>query len=290
MRYRMIGIDLDGTLLDRHGKATPRNLRAIAEAERVGVLVVPCTGRAWRESRMVLSAFPRVQGAENPGVFVGGAVVSDLDSGKSMDIAVIEPTLALELIGHLHDNDEAVLVFRDANLVGHDYMVTGRGTLSPNTEWWFQATGATVHFHRTPALGDLHHVMRVGLVTDTARMNRVTAGLRETFGDRVLLQSFAAVQMPDPRDTMHVLEVFARGVDKWRGLSWIAAQRGIETEQIAVIGDEVNDLAMVESAGLGIAMGNAIEAVKAASDHVTLTSDESGVGYAIEQLLSGRWG
>lgn len=289
MRYRMIGIDLDGTLLNRHGQPTPRNLRAIAEAERMGVLVVPCTGRAWRESRMVLSAFPRVAGRENPGVFVGGAAVCDLDSGKSMDIAVIEPTLAMQLIEHLRDNDAAVLVFRDANLVGHDYLITGRGTLSPNTEWWFQATGATVYFLRSPVLEDLHHVMRMGVVTTTEPMARITAGVRQAFPGRVLVQSFAAVQLPDPKETVHVMEVFAAGVDKWRGLSCIAAQRGIAPHEVAVIGDEINDLAMVESAGLGIAMGNAVDVIKSAADQVTLSNDESGVGYAIEQLLAGRW-
>lgn len=289
MRYKMIGIDIDGTLLNRHGQPTPRNLRAIAEAERRGVLVVPCTGRAWRESRMVLSAFPKLPGIPNPGVFVGGAAVCDLDSGKSLDIAVIEPTLAHDLIHHLHDNDAAVLAYRDANIVGHDYLVTGRGTLSPNTEWWFQMTGATVQFIRQPTPEDLHHVLRVGVVTTTAEMNRITAGVRAAFAGRVLVQSFAAVQMPNPDETVHVMEVFAAGVDKWRGLGCIAAGRGIEAEQVAVIGDEINDLAMVESAGLGIAMGNAIDAVKQAADRVTLTNDESGVGYAIEQLLAGRW-
>ena len=70
----------------------------------------------------------------------------------------------MELTNFLFDMPEAVLVFRDANLVGHDYLVTGKGSLTANTEWWFQATGANVHFQRDLTLDDLHHTLRVGIV------------------------------------------------------------------------------------------------------------------------------
>ena len=91
-------------------------------------------------------------------------------------------------------------------------------------------------------------------------------------------------------ESMHVLEIFGWGVDKWRGLRWLADQRGLDASQVAVIGDEVNDVAMLESAGCGIAMGNAIDAVKAVADRVTLDHHENGVGHAIQKLLSGEWG
>lgn len=290
MKYRMIAVDLDGTLLNRRGKLSADNIAAVSEAQRAGVLVVPCTGRAWRESKMVLTQLPQAQRAGSPGVFVGGAAVSDLLTGQTLDISAIEPHLALEVVEHLREGPEAVLVFRDSNLVGHDYLITGRGTLSGNTEWWFQVTGATVHFQRLVTADDLHHSMRVALVTTPDRVARLTDGLRERFGDRLIMHSFAAVQMPDPRESVHVLEMFARGTDKWRGLSWIAEQRGFAREQVAVIGDEINDLAMLEGAGCGIAMGNAIDRVKGLAKHVTLDCDHCGVAYAIRRLLSGEWG
>jgi 5-amino-6-(5-phospho-D-ribitylamino)uracil phosphatase len=290
MTYRMIAIDLDGTLLDRQGRLAPDNLAAIGEAQRAGVLIVPCTGRAWRESRMVTDLLPQAQQPGSPGVFVGGAAVSDLATGATLDISVIEPNLALELIDFLRDCPDAVLVFRDANVTGHDYLVTGRGTLTANTEWWFQATGATVYFQRKLSVDDLHHTLRVALVTAPDRIATLTEGLRASFAGRVIMHSFAAVQMPDPRESVHVLEIFAKGTDKWRGLSWIAEQRGFSREQIAVIGDEINDTAMLEGAGCGIAMGNAIEAIKGLAKHVTLDCDQCGVAHAIRRLLSGEWG
>ena len=146
-RYRLIGIDLDGTLLGHDGTVSDANLAAIAAAHEAGVTVVPCTGRAWRESQMATHAFGDV------GVFVTGAVVNDLQTGLSLDLAVIEPHLAMALVEQLHDLPEAVFILHERNLTGYDYLVTGRGALTRSTQLWFQNTGAVVRFVDHPDLG-----------------------------------------------------------------------------------------------------------------------------------------
>jgi len=285
MKYRMIGIDLDGTLLCNNA-ISPRNLRAVNHAIDAGVLVVPCTGRSWIEARRVLQPLTAV----HLGVFVGGAVVTQLDDGQSLDLAAFEPHLALEVAHFLFDMPEAVLVFRDANLAGHDYLVTGRGKLSANTRWWFENTQARVMTKAQITLDDMHHAMRLGIVATVPRMQVVTAALRERFAGRVVMQSFEAVQMPDPADCVHVLEIFAFGTDKWRGMSYVARQHNISDDQVACIGDEINDVAMIRAAGCGIAMGNAIPAVREVARYTTLDNKNDGVAHAIERLLSGEWG
>ncbi|MCC7203806.1 MAG: HAD hydrolase family protein, partial [Phycisphaeraceae bacterium] len=223
------------------------------------------------------------------GVFVGGAAVCLVTDGASLDLAVIEPHLALEAVQTLFDLPEAVLVYQDASLTGHDYLVTGRGSLSPQTQWWFERTESRVRFAQDVTLDDLHHTLRVGIVSTGERMAAVKPVLRDALGERVFLQSFEAVQEARPGVSVHVLEVFAQGVDKWRGIEWLARQRGVAPEQVAVIGDEVNDLAMLRGAGCGIAMANAIDPVKQAARHVTLTCDQHGVAHAIDKLLREEW-
>lgn len=285
MRYRLLALDLDGTLLGRSGRPSAANLAAVARAQEAGCLVAPCTGRAWREARLALTDFP----SPEIGVFVTGAAVSDLTTGRTVDLACIEPHLALEVVERLVDLPEAVLICQDADLTGHDYLVTGRGTLTPNTQWWFQSTGARVRFERRADPDLLHHTLRVGIVADARRVWEVTERLKRDMGQQVEMHYFEAVQQPDPKLNMYVMEVFARGVDKWRGLTWIAGQRGIRPEQIAVIGDEINDIAMLKGAGCGIAMGNAIDSVKQAADHVTGDCDADGVAQAIDALMDERW-
>lgn len=285
MKYRMVGLDLDGTLLNKQGDLSVQNIDALARAMDAGLLIVPCTGRAWRESRMILEQLPPIE----VGVFVGGAAVSRIHDGRTVDLAAIEPTLAMRLVDHLADFPEAVLVYQDLVAAGCDYLIAGRGELTGNTRWWFEATEAVVRECRQPTLDDLRHTMRVGLVAPGVRIKPVEQRLARTFADEVLVHSFEAVQSPDPLENVHVLEVFAAGVDKWRGLQWVAQQHGIAQHEIAVIGDEINDLAMIRAAGCGIAMGNAIDLIKQQARHVTLTCDQHGVAHAIDQLIRGKW-
>jgi len=304
MRYRLLGLDLDGSLLNERGRVSDANRLAVAAVRQRGVLVVPCTGRGWQESKEPMQAlFGNVDFKEtdsatardaselpHPGVFITGAAVCDVRTGKSLDLAVIEPTLAHAIVEHLRDMPEAVLAFRDISQVGHDYLITGQGTLTPNTQWWFQRSGATVHYQRDVTVDDLRHTLRVGMVATPARMEVAKQRVRQAVGERVFFHSFEAVQMPPPGESVHILEIFAAGVDKWRGLSWVAQAHGIAPEEIACIGDEINDLQMLRAAGCGIAMGNAIGQAKEAARYVTRDNRNDGVAYAIEQLMSGAWG
>jgi hydroxymethylpyrimidine pyrophosphatase-like HAD family hydrolase len=287
MRYRLIAIDLDGTLLGRTGRVSDANARAIRAARQAGAITVPCTGRAWREAQPAMAPF---RDGDNPkGVFVTGAAVSDIHTGRSLDIAVIEPHLVHRLVERLSAMPEAVLLFRDAPVAGHDYLVVGRGALTRNTQSWFAATGATVRFKRQLDDDDLHHTLRVGIVGPPVRMDEVAAILGEELEDDVQLHSFEAVHGDETEKGVHVMEIFARGVDKWRGLAWIAREHDIPPEQIAVIGDEVNDLSTLTVAGCGIAMANAPNVVKDVADRVTTDVDDDGVAHAIDQMIKGIW-
>ncbi|MFA9479289.1 HAD-IIB family hydrolase [Phycisphaerales bacterium AB-hyl4] len=285
MKYRLIGIDLDGTLLDPGGQVSDENRRAIAAARDAGAIVVPCTGRGWCEARSLLTGIPELE----LGVFITGASIVRLDTGESLDFAVIEPHLVHELVQSLYHEPESVLVYREADLAGHDYLITGAGSLTPTTQWWFEVGEMTVHFQQNVTVDDLHHSLRVGLAAEGRRLPELEQRLRAAFGDRVFMHHFAAVQKPDPDETVHILEIFARGVDKWRGLSWIADQYGIAPHEVAAIGDEINDLSMLEAAGCGVAMGNAIAPAKAAANRVTATNAEHGVAEAIQRMIDGTW-
>ena len=90
-------------------------------------------------------------------------------------------------------------------------------------------------------------------------------------------------------DSVHLLEVFDRQVSKWTAIHRLALEQGVPRERIAAIGDEVNDLAMIEGAGLGVAMGNAVPAVKAAARAHTASNAQDGVAVAIRRILSREW-
>src|SRR5690606_15230859 len=122
----------------------------------------------------------------------------------------------------LRDLPEAVLVYRDSHRAGHDYLVTGRGQLTANTRWWFEHTRAMVHHQPEIDRDDLHHTLRVGTVSSRERLDAVMPQLRAMCGDQIVTHAFAGLHLPDQHVQLYVMEVFARGVDKWRGLQWVA--------------------------------------------------------------------
>jgi hydroxymethylpyrimidine pyrophosphatase-like HAD family hydrolase len=89
-----------------------------------------------------------------------------------------------------------------------------------------------------------------------------------------------------PRYRGFLAEITPSGISKWSAVRWLAESWGLDETSICAVGDDVNDIAMIRAAGLGVAMGNALPEVKAAADRVAPTHDESGLVQVVEWLLS----
>jgi len=94
--------------------------------------------------------------------------------------------------------------------------------------------------------------------------------------------------VPSPTNAAHYLEIIPSHVSKWAGLCALAEHRGIDPASICAVGDEVNDLKMIGGSGLGVAMGNATEAVKVAADFVCGRNDEDGIVTVVDHILALR--
>ena len=285
MRYRLIAIDLDGTLLCPKGEVSEENRAALHAAHEAGAIILPCTGRGWRESLSVIASVPD----DELGVFNTGSLVTRLRDGQTIDRAAFEVSAARELIALMSQGDEAVLLFTDPSATGLDYVVTGKGELTVNTRWWFDKNGLRWDTQRQVGEGLLEHVVRVGALARVDRAGQVVGMVQRAMAERVVAFAFEALQDPGSVEPTHIIECFAQGVTKWRGIEWVAKQHGIRPSEIAVIGDQINDVPMFQRAGCAVAMGNAIKAIKDTAHYHTLRNDEHGVAHAIQKMLDGDW-
>ena len=284
MKYQLLAIDIDGTLLNSQGCVPEANRAAVQRARDAGVMVALCTGRGLVETRPAIEALDH----HGPVVLAGGSLVTDPSTGRTLHRAIIEPELAGALADHLLSFDEAVLVLVDPEQSDEDYLIVNAAKLTDNTKWWFGRINAKVRHVDKLSDRDLHHVLRVGMVGPGARMDPIEQSLKAAFGQRIFMQHFTALAY-EGHEAVHVMEIFASGVNKWSGLKWLATEHGIAPERVAAVGDEINDVAMIAEAGCGIAMGNAVEAVRQVADQITGPCDEDGLAAAIENLLAGRW-
>ncbi len=275
-RFRMIAIDLDGTLLSPRGAVTERTKAAIHRALRAGLLICFATGRNYTESRTVLDAVEHYDSA----VFVGGAMVIDTRKGVTLHRMLMEPRLAADVCQVLEDHGHAALALQDTAHAGVDYLISEQIEVNESTAMWMRLTNAAVRRVRNLGGYGHEHTIRVGIVAAPEDIETVTRVLAERFGERVFYQSIFV-----PSQRVQVLEVFDPSVNKWEGVLQVARSRGVRPAQIVAIGDDVNDLHMIRSAGLGVAMGNAREEIKAIAKRVIGTNHDEGLARFLDELV-----
>lgn len=274
--YRMVAIDLDGTLLSPQGRVTPRTKAAVHRALDKGLVICFATGRNWTESRLVIDSVAHHASA----VFVGGALVMDTAREITLHRTMMAPRLAGKVCGALEEAGHAVLALQDTPTAGVDYLVSDGISLNRETSAWMKMTQAEVR--GIGRLGDYAHphTIRVGICAEESVVRRARRLLEQRFGDRVLCQ---ILQVPQAK--VEVLEVFDPAVNKWEGVLHVARSHEIVAGQVIAVGDDVNDLPMIRSAGLGVAMGNARPEVLAAARRIIGHNADDGLAAFLEELV-----
>ncbi len=299
-RYDLLAIDLDGTLIGPEGVVRRANIEAIARARDAGLEVVVCTGRGLIESARHLNAIDARTPAKGrdiaPVVCAGGAMIADAVDNSTLHRWAMREELVHRLCDHFAQHERAPLLLKDRGAAGYDYLVVNSGPIEEPSRWWFEHMGVEVKFVGH-VRDDEHpeHTIRVGFAAHESIMRELGGSIIETFGREAHTQHFAAVSGSKDGsggvkdEAIHLLEVFDPQVNKWTAIHRLALQQGIDRTRIAAIGDEINDIQMLEGAALGIAMGNAVPEAKAVSDVEAPGFDEDGVAHAIGKILGGDW-
>ncbi len=273
--YRLIAIDLDGTLLSPGGAVTPRARAAVRGCIDAGYVVCFATGRNHTESRAVIEAVGHFDAA----VFVGGAMVVDTRTGTTLHRTGMAADLAAAVVEEIESAGHAALALQDTERAGVDYYISGDRDPHPSHGVWTAAMNVRCDVVAGLASADHRHTVRLGAVVPTDSGPELERLLTARFAERVYLHRIRV-----PRTAVDVIEVFDPSVNKWAGILKVAASRGIPPEAIIAIGDDMNDLHMVREAGLGVAMGNARPEIKAVANRVIGTNAEEGLAAFLEGL------
>lgn len=278
--YRLLAVDVDGTLMNSRNELPPANREALHRAHDAGLYVCICTGRSLTETREVLDQIGLDLDA---GVFVFGAVVSDLATRTTLHRTPINADLAGRIVDFFRKRDYPVLCLHDADQAGFDYLlIRGRRHLD-SYERWLSQTPTSVH--RTEEwCSSSNDPLRFSVIEDRGKSDGLMADLAAAFPNGQV--KFNPIYAPNYG--LHVVECFAPQVNKWHGLSWLMERWGVSANEVVAIGDDVNDLEAISRAGLGIAMGNAVPAIRRAAKWHAPHHDACGLATAIEDLLSGR--
>ena len=281
MPRHLIALDLDGTLLGPDGKLSPRTVDAVHAVRDEGHFVCIATGRNRGESEAVLEALDH-DAHEHHHVFVGGAMVVDTENDQTLNAVTMNRELAIGICDVLEELELAPMVLQTGDR-GYAEFVFGRLGLHEEVKRWHERTAAIVH--RTDDLGTFAHdkTLRVGALGHEQIMQAAADVVKERFGNRVF-----AYRVQLANYGIELLESFDPKATKWTGVKFLADRHGFPTDDVIAVGDDHNDLPMLEHAGMGIAMGNARAAAKEAADHIIGSHAHDGLAEFLEDIADGK--
>ncbi|HLR68127.1 MAG TPA: Cof-type HAD-IIB family hydrolase [Virgibacillus sp.] len=282
---RLIAIDMDGTLLSRDHTIRIRNKEAILQAKANGIEVIIATGRNFPEAYQIVTE----QRLNPPFICLNGAEVRD-ESGKIISATYLMEDDLKQMLPILQAAGLEYELFIDQYIYTRDLerqidmflLIAGaeKGTPAADKIRSEVLKRAEQGFIRTvPSYDEVfqkHH-------------NEISKVLAASFHDEKLrkakekLQEFPglAVSSSGPGN----IEINHVNAQKGVALEQYAKSKGISMEDVMVIGDNYNDISMMKRAGRAVAMGNAVDEIKAYCSHVTATNEEDGVALAIEAVL-----
>ena len=276
MSIRLIGIDIDGTLLDSRGHLPETNIAAIAAAVEAGVEVVLVTGRSFTFARPIADALP------DDLIFIvsNGAVVKRKD-GQTLARRMLPRTVARRVLAGTRAYRDTAAIMFDRTLEGQIVSETMDWD-QPNRRGYFERNRGRIAI--LPALEealseDPIQVMFNGSVAPMRELLDLLRRLPEAADYEVALTEY------EHRD-FSLLDVLARGCSKGAALGDWAAHRGVTRDQVMAVGDNFNDLQMLEFAGLPVVMGNAVAGLKSRGWIVTGSNDEDGLAMAIRKFVT----
>lgn len=267
MKYKLLVVDIDGTLLSRDRNISAENKRALDQASRAGVRVALSTGRAVLACRSILDQL----GLDGYHVFFDGALVSDLDEelyAQPLDRAVVRD--AIEFARQKRINLE---------LYSTGQYFVERETWSTNAHrQFFGIEPSVVDFSD---LWQRERIIKGGLASVTPQQ---VAGARQFYAQFEKRLHFSMAYSPAFPD-VEFTNVVAPEVSKGKALEALTRHLGISLSEVMAVGDGTNDISLLSQAGLAVAMENAPDKVKAVADHITPDVDQNGLAVAIERFL-----
>ncbi|MGZ7100296.1 MAG: Cof-type HAD-IIB family hydrolase [Candidatus Angelobacter sp.] len=276
---QLLALDIDGTLTDPNFQVPVRNIAALRAAHEAGVEIMLATGRRHDYALPIARelGFPIWLISSN------GALIRSSD-GETFFTDRLPARTAAELIQYMDEfRGHAVLTFdRPANLPGnHSLVLESADELNKTVSRWLEMNRPYIKFVSPleDALNeDPLQAMYCGRVA-------FMQGLQQRLSQASFLDKITVLRTQYDHRDLCILDILNRECSKGHALRRWAEQRGISREQVMAIGDNHNDLEMLEFAGLAVVMGNASQDLKQNGWRVTGSNEESGVAQAVEEIL-----
>lgn len=267
MKYKMIVLDLDGTLTNNKKEITPRTKQALMQAQAAGLHVVLASGRP---------TYGIVPLAEELKLKDNGGYILAFNGGK-----IIDCTNNKVLFEQKLDEQLVPILFQETKKAGMEILTyQGEGIAATNKDDEYVQHEAFINKMPVTQYDDflnqlVYPINKCLIVGDPTPLHKLEIRLAKELEGK----------MDVYRSADFFLECVPLGIDKARALDRLISSLRISREEVIACGDGYNDLSMIRFAGLGVAMANAAKDIQSEADFVTLSNEEDGVAHVIEHFI-----
>ncbi|PMH44915.1 HAD family hydrolase [Vibrio sp. 10N.286.49.B3] len=265
--YKLIALDMDGTLLTSQKNISAPTKEAIKKAKELGVTVVLASGRPLEGMQSKLDEL-NINTDQDFVLYYNGSMVKNVATDEIIHSKITDGKAAKKIAQLADKLDVNVHAFSQVH-----GLITPKN--SEYTELEAKINGLTIKEFDFSTLEDDHPIIKTMIVAKPERLTQALSSIPAEF-----YQQFTIVQ-----SAPFFLEFLNTESNKGVGIKAIAEHLGIKQEEVICVGDAENDHHMLKYAGLSIAMDNATAETKAIADHITTSNDDHGVARAIEQFI-----
>ena len=260
---KLIATDLDNTLLDKDGSVPPETVAALAKAEEKGVTVTVATGRSFASARGVAEMI----GGNGLAICYNGSQIRRLADGMVLYSGCVDQDVQQAIIEFVHERGLYLQMYDNDEIV----VETLRLDKHNDPDLKFASHREVGDFLKEP----LFDTPKMMIAADPAEVPALQAELEEMFAGRI----FCAQSEP------HLIEIMPAAVNKGTALAALCQEMGIRREEIMALGDNTNDMHLLQAAGLAIAVANAVPRLQEYADYVCKGERSEGFREAVEKFI-----
>jgi len=255
--YKLVALDLDGTLFNNESKVSVRNIDAIRNCHHHNIDTVVATGRP---PRFTFGHIPEILARDYTVCYNGAQIYHNHD-------LIFEMCMS-------HDLVQSIIAYVTSQSSEIKMALESRDVIYSNFD--MKRVWPDIESRDLKDLADYDHICKVIILN------------KATFDDGSFNETYQDLCNVIFTDGGKLIEIVDKTVSKLAAIEWIAQRESIKIEEIIAFGDDLNDIEIIKHVGLGVAMSNGHDKVKEVSNHVTASNDCDGVAIVLEKIIEDR--
>ena len=287
--YKLVAIDLDGTMLNEYGLVTENTKNAIQTAIKKGMEIVIASGRPIGFIKTIAKEI----GSKNYFIAGNGALVYDIQNDKIIYKKFLTKQKVLEIIKICEENNITYNVYTEkiilANALKYNVLYYQNENLKKDKNMQTKISIVENLYEYVKKIKEEEFLKMTICDEDQAAFQSIITKLKNIEGITVLDVGHMSRKTIKQGTEEMVIEYYytelnAQNTDKWEAIQYLMQKLNIKKEEVIAIGDNMNDKKMIQEAGLGIAMQGSMPEVLQVADYITGTNRNDGVAKAIEKF------